>query len=108
MSASYDGTLRLWAVMKGRRLVTLLVFHPYPPEKPSPDWIAFTPESYYEGSRGVHNLIGWEFDLGGGGSQFFGGEQFAHTFHRADLVRKALHGEALPAPPALESPVHVR
>ena len=46
-------------------------------------------------------------DLGGGGSQFFGGEQFGSTFHRADLVRKALRGEAPPAPPALQSPVQV-
>ncbi len=52
------------------------------------DWIAYTPDGYYDGSPGAAKFIRWRV-----GDQLYPAAKFETQFHRPDLVRKALQGK---------------
>jgi WD40 repeat protein len=84
-SASQDGTIRLWDPSSGKLLVTLMILPATLERTTGADWIAFTPEGYYDGSPGASRFIRWR-----AGNRLCPAEEYAHTFHRPDQVRQAL------------------
>ena len=91
-SGSEDGTARLWEVATRRQLVALTLVSPEGDARRSPaaDWLAATPEGYYDGSVRAARLINWRV-----GGQLFPVDAYEATYHRPDLVRRAL-GADLP------------
>jgi hypothetical protein len=85
--------IKLWDAHSGQLLVTLLILPPGKEGEASLDWIAFTPEGYYDGSAGAGQFIRWRV-----GDQLLPAETYERTFHRPDLVQKSLRGERLPRP----------
>jgi hypothetical protein len=85
--------VKLWDASQGRLLATLRILPPGQEGQVSTDWIAFTPEGYYDSSAGAGAFIRWRV-----GDQLFPAEIYEKTFHRPDRVRKALRGEELPRP----------
>ena len=51
-------------------------------------WVAFTPEGYYDGSPGVERFLRWRV-----GDASLPADRYAATYHRPDLLRKALAGK---------------
>jgi len=91
-SGSVDGTLRLWDAHSGRRLAALMVVPAGEQEGISTEWLAVAEEGYYDGSAGGGRFIRWRV-----GNDLFPVEAYEAVFHRPDLVRKALAGEAVPS-----------
>jgi len=99
LSGSYDGTVRIWDAATGRLRATLLRLRlpqngpsrkGSPPNGPprqgaTPEWIAWTPAGHYEASPGAAQLIYWRV-----GNQFRSAASLAKTYHRPDLLRRAL------------------
>jgi WD40 repeat protein len=85
------GALELWDTNSRRWLATFLALA-WEGERAS-QWIAYSPGGYYEGSPGVERFIRWRV-----GGQLFPGERYERTFHRPDLVHRALQGRASPTP----------
>jgi WD40 repeat protein len=83
------GTVRLWDASSGRLQVTITILsaHRDPRGYPVSDWIALTPDGYYDGSAGVDRFIRWRV-----GSRLLPARAYARVFHRPDLVQKALGG----------------
>ncbi len=79
-----DGSVRLWHVRSGVALATLIGIGG---EK---DWIAMTPEGYYNGSTDGVRLLRWLVR-----GQLFPVEAYETVFCRRDLVAKAMQGETL-------------
>jgi WD40 repeat protein len=88
-SGSMDGTLKFWDYRHGRLLATLVYLGT---ERPAPgelgDWLAFTPDGYYDGPVGVERYIRWRAD-----GQLYPGEKFMQRFRRAELLPRLLRGE---------------
>lgn len=53
------GTTNVWEVASGRHLVTLFAFSHDRKGRPSEDWLSWTPEGYYDGSRGAERCLAW-------------------------------------------------
>jgi hypothetical protein len=85
------GVLQLWDANSRRWLATLLVLG-WEGGK-APQWIAYSPGGYYDGSPGVERFIRWRV-----GGQLFPGEQYERAFRRPDLVRRAPQGRPAPTP----------
>lgn len=80
--------MKLWDTASGRLLTTLMTLPPSKEREVSTDWLAFTPEGYYDGSEGAKRFIRWRV-----GDELFPAERYESTFHRPDLVQKTLRGE---------------
>jgi hypothetical protein len=93
-SGSDDQTIKIWNAADGRLLTTLLTLPPTLPDQPATDWLAVTPEGYYDGSPGAARFIQWRL-----GNDLFPVEAFEETFHRPELVQQVLAGAPLPATP---------
>jgi WD40 repeat protein len=87
-SGHEDGPLRLWSVVSGRLLTTLQILPCEKSEEPCRDWIAYTPEGYYDGSPGAERFIRWRV-----GDRLLPAAAFAGRFHRPDRVRAATGGD---------------
>lgn len=90
-SGGLDNTVRMWRVGGGaaKLLATLVVV---PPPAPGADgWIALAPEGFYDSAPGAERLIAWRV-----GGSLFPVAAFEQTFHRPELMRRALQGEVLP------------
>jgi WD40 repeat protein len=85
VSGGEDGTARLWDARSGQLLATLLILPPTKSGEVSSDWIGFTPEGYYDGSAKAKRFIRWRV-----GDKLLPAETYEKTFHRPDMVRKAL------------------
>jgi hypothetical protein len=59
------------------------------------EWVAFTPDGAYEGTREVAERVGWAF---AGPEEGFRFEQFARDYDRPDIVRARLAGQRAPLP----------
>lgn len=79
-----DGGIVLRQPKSGVALVTLRIL-PSASDKPSPDWIAYTPEGYYDASPDAAKFIHWRV-----GDTLFPAATYQKQFHRPDLVEKAL------------------
>jgi len=85
-SGSDDNTLKIWEPNNGRLLATLMVL---PSKKGEAiEWVAFTPEGYYNGSAGPARFIRWRIR-----DQLVPAATYESTFHRPDLIQKSLKGE---------------
>jgi hypothetical protein len=51
------------------------------------EWIAFTPEGYFDGSTRAPGFIRWNV-----AGVLYPAERYLRRFHRPDLVQKALRG----------------
>ncbi len=91
-SGGVDGTLRLWDANSGRRLAALMVLPAGEQEGISTEWLALAEEGYCDGSARAGRFIRWRV-----GNDLFPVEAYEAVFHRPDLVRKALAGEAVPS-----------
>jgi WD40 repeat protein len=85
-SGGDDNTLKIWEPNSGRLLATLMVLASKKGE--AIEWIAFTPEGYYNGSAGAARFIRWRV-----GDQLAPAATYESTFHRPDLVQISLKGE---------------
>ncbi len=87
-NGSRGGTIKLWDASNERLLTTLLILPSSQAGKASPDWIAFTPEGYYDSSPEAKQFIRWRV-----GDELLPAERYEKTYHRPDFVQKALRGE---------------
>jgi WD40 repeat protein len=88
VSASHDDTVKIWSVPDGRLLVTLQVLPPARHGTIASQWIAYTPEGYYEASGGAERFIRWRV-----GDRLFSAARYVRIFHRPDLVEQTLRGK---------------
>jgi len=89
ISGSWDQAIKIWHATNGSLLATLLILPPAQEDAVASDWLVVTPEGYYDGSPGAARFIRWRV-----GNDRFPVEAYEQTFHRPDLVRKLLGGEA--------------
>ena len=90
LAAYGDGTIRWHRAADGEELLALFI---HVPEDPKADkrWVLWTPEGYYTASPGGEDLIGWHVNRGDDqAADFYPAETFRSTFHRPDLIAKAL------------------
>jgi len=81
------GTTNAWEVDTGRHLVTLFTFPDSPEDARSEDWLAATPEGYYDGSAGVDRYVSWRVD-----DEIRTPETLDVKLRRPDRVSSALSG----------------
>jgi WD40 repeat protein len=96
VSGGDDHTVKIWEVSTGRLLATLITPPPAQPGQVSSDWLAITPDGYYDSSPGAARFIQWRI-----GSDLFPLEAYEHTFHRPDLLRRALASQPIAVTPQL-------
>lgn len=96
-----DGTLRWFDMAQGREV---LAFFPHANGK---DWIAWTPEGYYQSSVYGDNFVGWHLNRGKDRTpNFFRAVQFERLLYRPDVVASAFNAVSpsknfkLTAPPS--------
>lgn len=53
LTAAGDGTVRLWDVTTSKQLCALLILNG------GRDWLAVTPDGYFDGSKGCEDLMAW-------------------------------------------------
>lgn len=81
------GTTNLWHVATGRLLATLFTFNDPQTGALTDDWLACTPDGYYEGSPHAARFLAWRV-----GDDLLTPETVAPEFHRPDRVTAALSG----------------
>ncbi len=90
LAAYGDGTLRWHRSADGEELLALFMHVPED-SKAARRWVLWTPEGHYTASPGAEDLIGWHVNRGPDkAADFFPAETFRSTFHKPDLVLKAL------------------
>jgi hypothetical protein len=97
LAAYGDGTIRWYRAVDGEELLALFI---HVPEDPKADkrWVLWTPEGYYTASSGGEDLIGWHVNRGlDQAADFYPAETFRSTFHKPDIVLKALDKVDAPA-----------
>ena len=82
-SGSPDTTIKFWDVKEGKIICTLL-----PLDKQ--DWVAYTPDGYFDASENGKKFIGWTIGL-----TSYGAEQFWDQYYRPGLLGKLLRGEKI-------------
>lgn len=85
MTGGDDGQAQLWRLRDGRLCATLIGLGSG--GRPTADWIITTPAGYYNASPGAERLIRWRI-----GNGLHPAIRYAKTFHRPDIVRRALSG----------------
>jgi WD40 repeat protein len=80
-----DSTVQLWDVHTRRLLATLVHLPASKPGAPLTDWVVFTPDGYYDGSRRAEQFIRWRLD-----NRLFPARKFERRFRRPDVVRDVL------------------
>jgi WD40 repeat protein len=88
-AGSFDGLVRLYDDA-GRHLVTLLSL---PPAGDAADWLAMAPAGYVAGTKELLKQARWSASR-----QAVPADKAAKVLRRADLVARALKGDALPTP----------
>jgi WD40 repeat protein len=90
-AGSWDGVVRLWDAESGRGLATLIT--PTAPDPSKPQWIAMTPEGFYHASQELGAMVQWRTS-----GQVVASDTLASTLNKAELVQRALRGEAVESP----------
>jgi WD40 repeat protein len=83
VSGSYDGTARVWSTETGKEIIRFIVFI-------DDEWIAITPEGYYNSSKKGHVHLNIRK-----GIDIYGIEQFYDVFYRPDIVMAKLRREEI-------------
>lgn len=94
-SADIEGAVRIWDVESHTTRAILYNLDD------GADYLTVTPEGYYTGSLEGTRLVRWRIN-----DQLYPADQFESTFHRPDLVAKALAGEPLPADAPVVNSAH--
>lgn len=81
LTGSQDGTARLWDISTGRELVRLIGL------RSGEDWLAATPQGYFDGSLEGRRLVSWRL-----GTKLYALELYEQRFRRPDLVSRAMRG----------------
>jgi WD40 repeat protein len=89
ISGSWDTTARVWWAEYGKLVTSFLAFK-------DGNWIAFTPEGYYEGSGQSGSYINWRV-----GSRIFDFDQLFDRFYKPEAVTHSLQDKK----PAIESSI---
>lgn len=84
-SLNADQMLTLWDARQGKTLITLVLLPSSAAGSHSPDWLAYTPEGYYDGSPGASRFIRWRL-----GNQLFPAAQYRRQFYRPGLLKRVL------------------
>lgn len=92
-SGGEDGKVIFWDVRTGKPLLTLLSLMRISSvqsggdlqQSAVHDWIAYTPDGYYIGSKNCEKYIRWRAN-----NKLFPAAKYAAQFHRANLVAQAL------------------
>lgn len=85
-SGAQDGKIIFWDAARAKPVLTLLsLVRIGSDETASHDWIAYTPDGHYFGSKGCEKYIRWR-----AGDKLFPAAKFSARFRRADLVAQAL------------------
>jgi WD40 repeat protein len=81
-TSSSDGALKLWRTGDWSPAATIVQ---WPVKKNTlPDWVAYTPEGYYTGSKDCEKYIRWRVD-----DELFPAKKYSKEFWRPDLVAEA-------------------
>jgi WD40 repeat protein/uncharacterized caspase-like protein len=84
VSASADGSTRIWDVNAGKEVAAIGV------ERGSAEWVVVTPEGFFDGSpTGIRDLVAWRF-----GSETVPLELFFNEFYYPGLLADVLAGRA--------------
>ncbi len=94
VSAGYDGTVRIWDAKTGRQRATLLHL-PSDAKEMDDDWLALTPEGFYDASPGAARFIQWRV-----GADLFPVEAYEKNFRSAAAIKNALSGGIIAVPNA--------
>ncbi len=79
------GTTNAWEVATGRHLVTLFAFSSTQDGMTEDDWLAYSPEGYYDCSPGADRYLAWRV-----GDDFFTPAALASRLHNPDKIESAL------------------
>ena len=85
VSGGSYGTTNIWEVATGRHLITLFTFSNPRDGSISDDWLAYTPEGYYDGSPDVARFLAWRV-----GDELQTPLTLGAQFHHPDRVAAAL------------------
>jgi WD40 repeat protein len=85
VSGGSYGTTNLWEVATGRLLVTLFAFPASRNGTIADDWLAYSPDGYYDGSSGIDRYLAWRV-----GDELQTPETLGPQLHRPDRVSAAL------------------
>ena len=91
VSGSSDQTIKVWDLSKlrGQMQPQLNLFI-----SKDNEWIAWTPEGFYNASKGAESYIGYHINQGAEReARFLDISRFRKQFYRPDLIAKALNGE---------------
>jgi len=83
------GTTNLWDVATGRHLATLFAFNDPSTGAATGDWLACTPDGYYDCSAGVEKRLAWRVGDALETPATLGGE-----LHRPERVAASMRNEA--------------
>lgn len=81
ISGGADGSIRLWDIGTGREIARFISLK-------DGEWIALTPEGYYNSSLNAHKYL--HIKVGG---KVYGIDQFYDVFYRPDIVAAKLRGD---------------
>jgi WD40 repeat protein len=90
ISGGSYGTTNAWEVATGRHLVTLFAFPGTQKDAALDDWLAYTPEGFYDGSPGAERYLAWRV-----GEDLRTPDSIGEQLRRPDRVAAILK---LPAP----------
>lgn len=79
------GTTNFWEVASGRHLLTLFAFPDLGTNSGTDDWLAYTPQGYYDGSPHVERFLAWRV-----GDELQTPQTLAPQLHHPDRVAAAL------------------
>jgi WD40 repeat protein len=85
VSGGNYGTINAWEVATGRHLITLFTFTQTHSGPGSDEWLASTPEGYYNGSPGVDRYLSWRV-----GDELQTPAELGEQLRRPDRVESAL------------------
>ena len=84
LSSSADQTIRLWDIASQRLLLTL--FH-----ADNNEWVAWTPEGYYDASVNGDGMIGWQINRGADKTaDYVSASQMKKHFYRPDIIADSI------------------
>jgi WD40 repeat protein len=78
-------TTKVWEVATGRLLVTMVTFAESQPGLAVDDWLAFTPDGFYDGSPGIDRYLAWRV-----GDELQSAAPLGPRLHRPDRLAAAL------------------
>jgi WD40 repeat protein len=85
-----NGTVGSWNLVTGKGLVRIILL------KQEQEWLAVTPQGYFDGSLAARQWVTWRI-----GNQVFPLELYESRFFRPDLVMRALPGASVESEPPL-------